>query len=128
MNWGQQLLNLHIHYETVVLYPLQRIDLPTRSAMKVKLKAERDRGRIIIDTVTTLEGIPTIVWEYMLGNHSALEWVLEQYKEKKPKDATVAARFHTYRFANYKEQAIALLQRVCTVSVETMRIVREMNS
>ncbi|NHC35129.1 type ISP restriction/modification enzyme [Scytonema millei] len=128
VNWGQRLIELHINYETVALYPLQRIDLPTRNAMKVKLKADRDRGRIIIDPVTTLEGIPTTAWEYMLGNHSALEWVLEQYKEKKPKDATVAARFYTYRFANYKEQAIALLQRVCTVSVETMRIVREMNS
>ncbi|MDZ4878755.1 MAG: hypothetical protein CLLPBCKN_008192 [Chroococcidiopsis cubana SAG 39.79] len=128
VNWGQQLLKLHIRSETVALYPLQRIDLPTCSAMTVKLKADRDRGRIIIDTVTTLEGIPTSAWEYMLGNHSALEWVLDQYKEKKPKDATVAARFHTYRFANYKEQAIALLQRVCTVSVETMRIVGEMSS
>lgn len=127
VNWGQQLVKLHINYETVALYPLRRIDLPTRSAMKVKLKADRDRGRIIIDTVTTLEGVPASAWEYMLGNHSALEWVLEQYKEKKPKDTTIATRFHTYRFANYKEQAIALLQRICTVSVETMRIVREMD-
>ena len=126
VNWGQQLLKLHINYETVELYPLRRIDLPTRSTMKVKLRADRDRGRIIIDTVTTLEGVPASAWKYMLGNHSALEWVLEQYKEKKPKDATIATRFHTYCFANYKEQAIALLQRVCTVSVETMRIVREM--
>lgn len=128
VNWGQQLMELHINYETVALYPLQRIDSPTHQTVKVKLKADRERGRIIIDTVTTLEGIPTSAWEYMLGNYSALEWVLEQYKEKKSKDATVAARFQTYRFADYKEQAIALLQRVCTVSVETMRIVREMNS
>ena len=111
VNWGQQLLKLHINYETVELYP-----------------ANKDTSVIIIDTVTTLEGVPTIAWEYVLGNRSALEWVLEQYKEKKPKDTTVAARFHTYRFADYKETAIVLLQRVCTVSVETMRIVREMGN
>ncbi|MDM8568002.1 hypothetical protein QUF50_00510 [Thiotrichales bacterium HSG1] len=33
----------------------------------------------------------------------------------------------TYRFADYKEQVIELLQRVCTVSVETMEIVGEMD-
>lgn len=62
-------------------------------------------------------------WDYKLGNRSALEWVLDQYKEKKPSDPTIAERFNTYRFADYKEHVIDLLQRLCTVSVETMRIV-----
>lgn len=127
VSWGQQLTNLHINYETVELYPLRRIDSPGNVA-KVRLKAHKETGIIIIDTLTTLEGVPAVAWEYMLGNYSALEWILEQYKQKKPKDATVAARFHTYRFADYKEMAIALLQRVCTVSVETMRIVGEMGN
>jgi predicted helicase len=38
----------------------------------------------------------------------------------------VAEKFNTYRFADHKEQVIALLQRVCTVSVATMQIVRAM--
>lgn len=126
VNWGQKLIELHINYETVELYPLRRIDASGSNVNKVKLKANKDTGIIIIDTITTLEGIPSIAWEYMLGNYSALEWVLDRYKEKKPKDKTIAARFHTYRFADYKETAIALLQRVCTVSVATMRIVQEM--
>lgn len=50
----------------------------------------------------------------------------EQYKEKKPKDATIAEKFNNYRFADYKEQVIELLQRVCVVSVKTMEIVKEM--
>ncbi|MFN7285659.1 MAG: type ISP restriction/modification enzyme, partial [Dolichospermum sp.] len=70
---------------------------------------------------------PKIAWEYMLGNRSALEWILDQYKEKKPKDPTIAEKFNTYRFADYKEQVIDLLMRVCTVSVETMKIIREMS-
>jgi predicted helicase len=36
----------------------------------------------------------------------------------------VAEKFNTYRFADHKEQVIELLRRVCTVSVETMKIVR----
>ncbi len=83
-------------------------------------------GRIILDSMTTLEGIPKIAWDYKLGNRSALEWVLDQYKEKKPRDKTIREKFNTYRFADYKEHVIDLLMRVCCVSVETMRIIGEM--
>jgi hypothetical protein len=38
------------------------------------------------------------------------------------------ARFNTYRFANYKEQVITLLRRVCTVSVQTMQIAEQMTT
>jgi predicted helicase len=44
----------------------------------------------------------------------------------KPKDPTIAEKFNTYRFADYKEQVIELLLKVCTVSVETMKIIKEM--
>jgi hypothetical protein len=52
--------------------------------------------------------------------------VLDQWKEHKISDPTVVAKFNTYRFADHKEAVIALLARVCTVSVETMKIVRAM--
>lgn len=44
----------------------------------------------------------------------------------KPRDPTIREKFNTYRFADYKEQVIDLLQRVTTVSVETQRIVAAM--
>ena len=83
---------------------------------------------IILDEETRLEGVPAIAWEYHLGNRSALEWILDQYKEKKPSDKTIAEKFNTYRFADYKTQVIDLLTRVCTVSVETLKIIAEMTS
>jgi len=61
-----------------------------------------------------------------LGNRSALEWVLDQYKEKTPKDPTIREKFNTYRFADHKEKVIDLLKRVCTVSVRTVEVVRGM--
>ena len=66
--------------------------------------------------------------EYKLGNRSALDWILDQYKEKKPRNPTIAEKFNTYQFADYKEDVIELLQRLCTVSVETVRIIREMEN
>ncbi|WP_308254131.1 type ISP restriction/modification enzyme, partial [Geminocystis sp. GBBB08] len=94
---------------------------------KVKLKADKINGKIIIDEITILENIPPLAWEYKLGNRSALEWILDQYKEKKPKDKTIAEKFNNYRFADYKEQVIDLLTRVTTVSIETMKIINQMN-
>ncbi len=80
----------------------------------------------MLDDVTTLTGVPPEAWDYKLGNRSALEWILDQYKEKKPKDPTIAEKFNTYKFADHKTQVIDLLKRVTTVSVETMKIIEEM--
>jgi predicted helicase len=149
VNWGKKLINLHLNYETIQPYELKRVDLPPLTSPsqggklelppltppfkggnknKPKLKADKINGKIIIDEVTTLENIPSIAWKYQLGNRSALEWILDQYKEKKPKDQTIAEKFNNYRFADYKEQVIDLLMRVCTVSVETMKIIEEMTN
>ncbi|MBD2643884.1 DNA methyltransferase [Aphanizomenon sp. FACHB-1401] len=130
VKWGKQLMEIHINYETVTPYNLTRVDIPLKDNQKTpkpKLKADKTKDSIILDDVTTLSNIPKIAWEYMLGNRSALEWILDQYKEKKPKDPTIAEKFNTYRFADYKEQVIDLLMRVCTVSVETMKIIKEMD-
>ena len=74
-----------------------------------------------------MTGVPESAWRYRLGSRSALEWVLDQYKERRPRDPTIAEKFNTYRFAGHKERVIGLLQRVCTVSVETARIVNELS-
>ena len=95
---------------------------PTR----VVLRPDRAGGKIVLDDKTTLTGVPPDAWRYRLGNRSALEWVLDQYKERKPRNPTIAEKFNTYRFADYKEQVIDLLKRVCTVSVRTMEIVDKM--
>ncbi len=107
-------------------YPLVRVDKPNVDDPKAKLKADKAAGDIILDSQTTLSGVPAAAWGYKLGNRSALEWVLERYKERPPKDKTVAERFHTYRFTDHKEDVIVLLRRVCTVSVATSAVVAEM--
>ncbi len=94
--------------------------------VKAKLKADKQAGIIELDELSFLTGVPKEAWDYKLGNRSALEWILDQYKEKKPSDPTIAEKFNTYRFADYKDKVIDLLKRVCTVSVETMKIVNSM--
>lgn len=152
--WGKELMAMHLDYEKAKPFPLERhdrketavgrVELPlnlgereaaqqcrpteplfdVKPKLKPKLKADKANGIIEIDAETTLSGIPPEAWTYQLGNRSALEWVLDQWKEHKISDPTVAEKFITYRFAEHKEKVIDLLQSVCTVSVETMKIVR----
>jgi predicted helicase len=127
-DWGKTLMDLHLNYETVRPFALKETTTKDIENPKCKLKADKEAGIMTLDEVTTLSGIPKEAWEYKLGNRSALEWVLDQYKEKKPSDPTIAEKFNTYKFADYKEQVIDLLKRVCTVSVETMKIISEMHN
>jgi predicted helicase len=122
---GKQLADLHIGYETVALYPLQIIEKQAAKDFvpKAKLKADKTNHCIEIDDITKLYGVPETAWDYKLGNRSALEWVLDQYKESKPTDKTILEHFNTYRFADYKQKVIDLLMRVSRVSVETVALI-----
>ena len=122
---GQELLDLHIGFEEAEPYPLERVNLEGEPK-RVILRADKVAATIVIDDKTTLRGVPPEAWQYQLGSRSALEWVLDQYKERKPRDPTIAERFNTYRFADYKERVIDLLRRVCAVSIKTVEIVGRM--
>lgn len=137
--WGRELMDLHIGFETVTPYALERHDTAPKNdtpealalAQKAKLKVVRDAAKVPtgvmeLDGLTKLSGVPAAAWAYRLGNRSALEWVLERHKETTPKDPTIREKFNTYRFADHKERVIDLLAQVTTVSVETMRILGEM--
>ena len=132
--WGEALMALHIGYESVTPFALSRSDVPDTKARaaglnpKVLLRADMATGSIALDTETTLRGVPAQAWHYKLGNRCAIDWVLDQYKEKKPKDPTIREKFDTYRFADYKDKVLDLLLRVTTVSVETMKVVDAMRA
>lgn len=131
-DWGKELMDLHIGYEQVQGFMLKRVDQPDEKsrkagvAPKAMLKADKVSNSIILDIETTLSDIPPGAWSYTLGNRSALEWILDQYKETKPEDPTIREYFNTYRFVDYKEKVIDLLMRVTFVSVRTVAIVNDM--
>ncbi|QLC23614.1 N-6 DNA methylase [Parasphingopyxis algicola] len=131
VEWGETLLDLHIDYEEVEPWPLERVDTPNSkraegSQPKPKLKSVlaegAETGSVVVDEDTQITGIPAGAWDYRLGNRSAIDWVLDQHKEKKPRDPTIREKFNTYRFADYKESMIELLAKVVRVSVETVAI------
>src|SRR5690606_6538600 len=84
--WGEALMALHIGYESAEPFAFKRTETPdvkaqanageSRYAPKCVLKSEPDNGRIVIDSETTLSGIPPEAWAYKLGNRTAIDWVL----------------------------------------------------
>ena len=134
---GRELASLHTSYEKAKPYPLKRVD-SDKPPTEVKLAIADNK--ITIDDATTLEGLPIEAVQYMVGTRPALGWILEFYKESKhslkvgdddkcdTNDQAVADRFNTYRFADHKDDAIDLLRRVTTVSVESMRLKQQLEA
>jgi predicted helicase len=132
-DWGAELMALHLGFATANPWPLKRVEKPPTLSLKggktpdAILRADRDAGTVRIDSETTLRGIPPEAWQYKLGNRSAVEWVLDQFKERKSRDPVIVQKnFNTYEFADHKEAVIELLGRVTRVSVETVTILEEM--
>ncbi|GAB1443290.1 hypothetical protein MASR2M39_21300 [Ignavibacteriales bacterium] len=145
---GKKLMELHLNFETVESFPLTEVtkkeeqkrehgklipdDVDSGSLMaiqpknKTRLSADKLNGMIVLDDITTLTGVPKEAWDYKLGNRSALEWILDQYKEKKPKDQQLLKNL-TLTDSQITKRVIDLLKRVTTVSVETMKIIEELS-
>lgn len=131
VEWGQRLLTLHIGFEAIEPWPLERHDGndPRAAAAGVEpiavLKADLRNCLVRVDSDTYLSGFPPEVWDFQLGSRSALGWVLDQAKKRQPEDPTVRKMFDRYRFSDHKEKIIDLIGRVTRVSVETMAILKE---
>ena len=84
-NAGAQLADLHINYESTPKYDgLSYIETP---GMMVdwrveKMKFSKDKTQLKYNDFLTLDGIPAETYDYKLGNRSALEWVVDQYRVK----------------------------------------------
>jgi len=131
-DWGRELMRLHTGYGEVEPWPLRRIEKRTGKDRKsnitpeVLLTADREARVIRIDSETEFTAVPAEVWQYRLGNRYAVEWILDQFKERKPKDLVVRRKFNSYKFEDYKEEVITLIGRIVRVSVETVKITESM--
>ena len=145
---GERLLALHVGYEQQPEFPLKRIEnkeakLDWRvEAMKL-LKpdasspsppsGERAGVRGLSDAHTlslryndflTLAGIPAEVLDYRLGNRSALEWVIDQYRVTRDADDNLVSDPNRLDDEQY---IVRLLGQVVTVSVETLKTIRTLS-
>ena len=120
---GARLADIHINYESQPEY--DKLNPIETSGMQVDLSVDRmkfskDKTCLKYNGFLTLEGIPLEVFDYRLGNRSALEWVVDQYRVKVDKRSGIK---NDPNRAEDPEYILRLIGQVITVSLETMAIV-----
>ncbi len=118
---GARLADIHVNYEQMPAYPLTLVERPGQApTWRVeKMRLSKDKQSIRYNDFLTLEGIPKKAFAYRLGNRSALEWVLDQYRVKIDKRSGIVNDPNREN----DQYIIGLLQKVIAVSVETVEIV-----
>lgn len=133
---GRALAELHLGYESVAPYPLDEVvsspapeDLEERfefyRVQKLQFGPKKDKTRIKYNGHLTLKGIPDEVYNYILmGNRSALEWVIDRYQVKTDKKSLITNDPNDYcRAVNNPRYIVDLIKRLVTVSLETQKLV-----
>lgn len=124
---GKKLAELHVNYEQQKEYPLKRVEnREVRLDWRVEaMKLSKDRATLFYNDFLTLTGIPQEAFDYRLGNRSALEWVIEQYRVQKDDHDNITSDPNR---KDDEEYILRLIGQVVTVSVETMKIVKSLPS
>jgi predicted helicase len=120
---GAALMKLHIEYEKQAEYPLRRTETGKLNWRVEKMTLSKDKTQLRYNEFLTLSGIPPETYEYRLGNRSALEWVVDQYR------VSTDARSGIVNDPNRPddpEYIVRLIGQVVTVSIETVRLMREL--
>ena len=119
---GKRLGKIHVGYEEVEQYPLRFVETPdTPLDWRVeKMRLSKDKTQIKYNDFLTLDGIPAKAFEYRLGNRSALEWVIDQYRVKTDKRSGLV---NDPNRPDDEEYIVRLIGKVITVSLETVEIV-----
>ena len=121
-NAGARLAELHVNYESQPEYPLTFVEDATRQLdFRVeKMRLSKDKTSLIYNEFLTLSGIPAEVFSYRLGQYSALEWVVKQYRVKTDARSGIV---NDPNDASNPRYIVGLIGSVVTVSLETCGIV-----
>jgi predicted helicase len=119
---GKELARLHLEYETLEPYPLEWIETPgvPLSYRVEKMRLSKDKTSLLVNASLTLAGIPPETFGYRLGNRSALEWVIDQYRVSE--DPRSGLRSDPNR-PDDERYIVRLVGQVVRASVETMKLI-----
>jgi predicted helicase len=84
-----------------------------------------DEVSLIYNHFLTLRGIPAEAFNYRLGNRSALDWVIDQYRLTTDPRSTIVNDLNNPDDPQY---IVRLIKKVVTISVETVKIVAGLTS
>ena len=119
---GARLAKLHVGYEEQPEYPLRKAETPEMPLdwRVEKMRLSKDKTQLRYNSFLTLDGIPEAAFGYRLGNRSAVEWVIDQYRVKTDKRSGIV---NDPNRADDPQYILRLIGKVISVSLETVKIV-----
>ncbi len=139
---GRTLGDLHVNYETVEPYPvtikqgdLRLADMKSPEAFYRVTKwafgkngKEKDKTTVVYNGNITMQDVPLEAYDYVVNGKPALEWVMERQVVKTDKASGIENDANRYANETMTNPAypLELFQRVITVSLRTMEIVRKL--
>jgi len=94
----------------------------------MKFASKVDKSRVIYNNKITIINIPNEAYEYVVNGKPALEWVMDRQTVSIHKDSGIindANLWATETMENAR-YPLELFQRIITVSLETMKIVKSL--
>ena len=122
---GRRLGEIHVSYEDQPEYPLDFIETPGEPLdwRVEKMKLSKEKTQIRYNDFLTLAGIPPEAFDYRLGNRSALDWIIDQYRVKIDKRSGIT---NDPNRPDDPQYIVKLIGKVITVSLETVKLVKEL--
>ena len=134
---GRKLADLHLNYETVEPYAVTieggALLLSTfydsdYYVTQMKFASKADKSTVVYNHKITMHDIPLEAYEYVVNGKPALEWVMERQAVTTHKDSGIVNDANLWATETMGDAAypLKLFQRVITVSLETMKIVKSL--
>lgn len=134
---GRDLAELHVNYESVTPYAVnfaggnmavKLLDDADFRVTQMKFANKTDKTTVIYNNKITMSGIPLEAYDYVVNGKPALEWVMERQAVTTHKDSGIVNDANDWAIdtMHNPRYPLELFQRVITVSLETMKIVKSL--
>ncbi|KGD62556.1 hypothetical protein T9A_00847 [Alcanivorax jadensis T9] len=139
---GRALGQLHLNFDSVEMHPVEikisggrsyeeltTQDFRVNNKWKFGGKAkDKDKSIVKYNSTITIAGVPVDAYDYVVNGKPALEWVMESQLVKTDTTSGIVNDANDYAIEtmDYPAYPLELFRRVITVSLETMKIIRNL--
>jgi predicted helicase len=127
---GRDLAELHLNYETAKPYDGVTIvgaETGDFTVDKIRFIAKDDKSAIRFNGSISLRGIPLAAYDYVVNGRPAIEWVMDRYQVRIDKKSGLKNDPNDWaKERGQPRYVLDLLLRLITVSLETLKIVKNL--
>ena len=121
---GRQLAEWHVEYRQAKSFALTEKLTPEKAAnYKVtKMRLNKEKTVVRLNSAISLEGLPAEALAYKVGKRSAVEWVIDQYREQTDTRSNITTEPNN---PDDEKAIVDILQKVVRISVDSAKLLQE---